>query len=133
MVPARARGYPQSSPTNSARQPSSPAWAYPTRDEDLLQRLRNPATTVEDKVQAQRDLNIRKGDNMADLISWWTLRMSHSRAPFIEKMTLFWHGHFATSAEKVSAYRMWLQNETIRRYALSNFGTLVKRSLVIQR
>jgi hypothetical protein len=26
-------------------------------------------------------------------------------------MTLFWHGHFATSADKVSAYRMWLQNE----------------------
>ena len=103
-----------------------PAWAYPTRDEDLLQRLRNPATTVEDKVQVQRDLNIRKGDNMADLISWWTLRMCHSPAPFIEKMTLFWHGHFATSAEKVSAYRMWLQNETIRRYALSNFCTLVK-------
>jgi uncharacterized protein (DUF1800 family) len=103
-----------------------PAWAYPTRDEDLLQRLHNPATTVEDKVQVQRDLNIRKGDNMADLISWWTLRMCHSPAPFIEKMTLFWHGHFATSAEKVSAYRMWLQNETIRRYALSNFGTLVK-------
>jgi Protein of unknown function (DUF1800) len=103
-----------------------PAWAYPTRDEDLLQRLRNPATTAENKVQVQRDLNIRKGDNMADLISWWTLRMCHSPEPLIEKMTLFWHGHFATSAKKVSAYRMWLQNETIRRYTLSNFGTLVR-------
>ena len=103
-----------------------PAWAYPTRDEDLLQRIRNPATTTEDKATIQRDLNIRKGDNMADLISWWTFRMSHSPSPLVEKMTLFWHGHFATSAEKVSAYRMWLQNETIRRYALSNFGTLVK-------
>jgi len=37
-------------------------------------------------------------------------------------MTLFWHGQFATSADKVSAYRMWLQNETIRRYALANFS-----------
>jgi hypothetical protein len=26
-----------------------PEWAYPTRDEDLLQRIRNPATTPEDK------------------------------------------------------------------------------------
>jgi uncharacterized protein (DUF1800 family) len=103
-----------------------PEWAYPTRDEDLLQRIRNPATTPEEKAQLQRDLNIRKGDHMADLINWWTLRMSRSPAPFVEKMTLFWHGHFATSADKVSAYRMWLQNETMRRYALSNFGTLVK-------
>ncbi|MFY9985185.1 MAG: DUF1800 domain-containing protein [Chthoniobacterales bacterium] len=103
-----------------------PDWAYPTRDEDLLQRVRNPALTPEEKAQVQRDLNIRKAEHMADLVNWWTLRMSRSPAPFVEKMTLFWHGHFATSAEKVSAYRMWLQNETIRRYALSNFGTLVK-------
>ena len=52
--------------------------------------------------------------------------MVRSPAPLVEKMTLFWHGHFATSADKVSAYRMWLQNETIRRYALSSFNTLVK-------
>ena len=103
-----------------------PEWAYPTRDEDLLQRIRNPATTPEEKAQVQRDLNIRKSDHMADLINWWTLRMARSPAPLVEKMTLFWHGHFATSADKVSAYRMWLQNETIRRYALSNFGILVK-------
>jgi uncharacterized protein (DUF1800 family) len=103
-----------------------PEWAYPTRDEDLLQRIRNPATTPEEKAQVQRDLNIRKSDHMADLINWWTLRMARSPSPLVEKMTLFWHGHFATSADKVSAYRMWLQNETIRRYALSNFGTLVK-------
>jgi uncharacterized protein (DUF1800 family) len=103
-----------------------PEWAYATRDEDLLQRIRNPATTPEEKAQVQRDLNIRKSDHMADLINWWTLRMARAAAPLVEKMTLFWHGHFATSADKVSAYRMWLQNETIRRYALSNFGILVK-------
>src|SRR5215469_15662756 len=103
-----------------------PDWAYPTRDEDLLQRIRNPATTPEEKAQLQRDLNIRKSEHMADLINWWTQRMARSPAALVEKMTLFWHGHFATSADKVSAYRMWLQNETIRRYALSNFGTFVK-------
>jgi hypothetical protein len=105
---------------------SPPDWAYPTRDDDLLQRIRNPATTPDEKAQLQRDLNIRKAAYMADLIDWWTLRMCHSPAPFVEKMTLFWHGHFATSADKVSAYRMWLQNETLRRYSLANFGVLVK-------
>ena len=52
--------------------------------------------------------------------------MCNSPAPLAEKMTLFWHGHFATSAEKVNSYRMWLQNETLRMYALGNFDTLVK-------
>jgi uncharacterized protein (DUF1800 family) len=80
-----------------------PDWAYPTRDEDLLQRIRNPATTPEEKAQLQRDLNIRKSEHMADLINWWTQRMARSPAPLVEKMTLFWHGHFATSADKVSA------------------------------
>jgi Protein of unknown function (DUF1800) len=103
-----------------------PDWAYPTRDEDLLQRIRNPGTTPEDRTQLQRQLNERKAEQMANLANWWTQRMYNSPAPLVEKMTLFWHGHFATSAEKVNSYRMWLQNETLRMYALGNFGTLVK-------
>jgi uncharacterized protein (DUF1800 family) len=71
-------------------------------------------------------LNERKAEQMANLVSWWTQRMYNSPAPLVEKMTLFWHGHFATSTEKVNSYRMWLQNETLRMYALGNFGTLVK-------
>src|SRR5215470_19873498 len=42
-------------------------------------------------------------------------------------MTLFWHGHFATSGQKVRpAYKMWLQNETLRQNALGNFANLTK-------
>src|SRR5438874_7955364 len=42
-------------------------------------------------------------------------------------MTLFWHGHFATSAKKVKdGYWMWLQNDTLRHHALGNFVTLTK-------
>jgi uncharacterized protein (DUF1800 family) len=103
-----------------------PDWAYPTRDEDLLSRIRNAETTAEDRAQRQRQLNERKSGQMAELVSWWNQRMCNSPAPLAEKMTLFWHGHFATSAEKVNSYRMWLQNETPRMYALGNFGTLVK-------
>jgi hypothetical protein len=103
-----------------------PDWAYPTRDEDLLSRIRNAETTAEDRAQLQRQLNERKAGQMAELVSWWNQRMCNSPVPLAEKMTLFWHGHFATSAEKVNSYRMWLQNETLRMYALGNFGTLVK-------
>ena len=41
-------------------------------------------------------------------------------------MTLFWHGHFATSSEKVrDAYLMWLQNDLFRHQATGNWLTLL--------
>jgi len=61
------------------------------------------------------------------LAAWWLHRMVFSPAPLIEKMTLFWHGHFATSAEKVNdAELMYLQNQLFRRNALGNFAQLVQ-------
>jgi uncharacterized protein (DUF1800 family) len=46
-----------------------------------------------------------------DLTHWWITRMVNTPAPCVEKMTLFWHGHFATSGDKVrSAFKIWLQN-----------------------
>ena len=48
-------------------------------------------------------------------------------APLLEKMTLFWHGHFATSVQKArDGYWMWLQNDTLRHHALGNFVALTK-------
>jgi hypothetical protein len=38
-------------------------------------------------------------DKMDDLRSWWLGRMLNTRHPLEEKLTLFWHGHFATSFE----------------------------------
>ena len=57
---------------------------------------------------------------------WWGGRMLNTRRPLEEKMTLFWHGHFATIESKVRDYRkMLLQNETLRAHATGNFGDLV--------
>ena len=33
--------------------------------------------------------------NRGELERWWFTRMTHTRRPFEEKMTLFWHNHFA--------------------------------------
>ncbi len=53
-----------------------------------------------------------------ELRGWWLNRMAQGPRPFQEKMVLFWHGHFATSYEKVrNAYYMWRQNELFRRLA----------------
>ena len=57
---------------------------------------------------------------------WWLYRMVHTRRPLEEKMTLFWHNHFATANYKVdNAPRMWAQNQLFRRYGLGSFRTLL--------
>src|SRR5258706_9565403 len=53
---------------------------------------------------------------------WWADRMLATNRPLEEKMALFWHGHFATSEEKVSDYRKMLkQNELFRAKGTGNF------------
>ena len=63
--------------------------------------------------------------NVRQLAAQWAYRMLHTPAPLLEKMTLFWHGHFATSAVKVDNVRlMQTQNELLRKHALGNFQEL---------
>ena len=60
------------------------------------------------------------------LAYWWANRMLLTQRPLEEKMTLFWHGHFATSEEKVRDFRkMHLQNELFRAQATGNFRSLL--------
>lgn len=66
--------------------------------------------------------------NADDLKRWWLYRMTFSRRPLEEKMTLFWHGHFATSDRKVrNPYAMYLQNLLFRKYGLGSFDTLLMK------
>ncbi len=62
-------------------------------------------------------------DRPADLRGWWLYCMLHSGHPLREKLTLFWHNHFATSIAKVnSAREMFNQNKLLRQHALGKFG-----------
>jgi hypothetical protein len=57
---------------------------------------------------------------------WWAERMMNTRRPLEEKMTLFWHGHFATSNDKVRDYRkMLLQLDLLRKNATGSFRDLL--------
>jgi hypothetical protein len=57
---------------------------------------------------------------------WWANRMVASDQPLVEKMALFWHGHFATSEEKVRDVRKMQQQLTLfQTKGLSNFRTLL--------
>lgn len=57
----------------------------------------------------------------------WLDRMLSGRARLAEKLSLFWHGHFATSNAKVGDMSlMWRQLETFRQLGGGSFQTLVK-------
>jgi uncharacterized protein (DUF1800 family) len=61
------------------------------------------------------------------LKAWWLYRMLSTADPLREKMTLFWHGHFATSNRKVENLAFMLrQNETFRKHALAPFAQLLE-------
>ena len=71
--------------------------------------------------------NIRETNNGDQLSSWWLMRMLYSNEPLRERITLFWHNHFATSNRKVNnASYMLLQYDLMRRHALGNFRTLLE-------
>lgn len=57
---------------------------------------------------------------------WWANRMLVSPRPLEEKMALFWHGHFATSEDKVRDYRKMLrQLQLFQREGLGDFRALL--------
>jgi uncharacterized protein (DUF1800 family) len=63
--------------------------------------------------------------NRSELQRWWFTRMVYSKRPFEEKMTLFWHNHFATAASKVDDRFMYIQNQKLRARALDRFDNLL--------
>jgi uncharacterized protein (DUF1800 family) len=57
---------------------------------------------------------------------WWLRRMITTARPFLEKMVLFWHGHFATANFKVrNPLYMYNQNQLFRQLALGSFDDLL--------
>ena len=61
------------------------------------------------------------------LFMWWLDEMVTSPHTLQEKMTWFWHGHWATSIGKVNyALPMFNQNVTMRKFALGNFKDFAK-------
>ncbi len=60
------------------------------------------------------------------LQGWWLYRMFYTPHPLLERCTLFWHNHFATSLAKIDRSElMFGQNKLLRRHALGKFGPLL--------
>ena len=109
-------------PDESDLFPPAPALA-PQNLAALRTKLEGKSEAEKKAMQAER---FRAGRQMmADLRSWWLNRMRWSPFPAREKAALFWHGHWATSVEKVKdPFSMWQQNETLRANALGRFEAM---------
>ena len=76
------------------------------------------------------EFSIALRQQVKDLPLWWLDRMALSDHALTERMTWFWHGHWATAVGKLNhAYPIYLQNQTLRKYALGNFGEMTSAML----
>jgi uncharacterized protein (DUF1800 family) len=75
--------------------------------------------------EARQQYNRHLAEQMTELSAWWLHRMVAVQEPIHEKLTLLWHNHFATSAQKVRfASEMATQNQKLRTMALGDFRAL---------
>ena len=79
-----------------------------------------------ENAELRQQLNRKRQRNtvqeLVELRGNWMQRMATGPRPLQEKLVLFWHGHFATSAQKVqSSYFMWRQLEMFREHASGNW------------
>ncbi len=104
---------------------TNPDWAKP--DPARMERLRQARDAdPEVRRQMQQEEQKTQRQQTVELKYWWLERMARGPRPLQEKMTLFWHGHFATSIEKVrEAYLMWRQNDLFRQQGTGNWHDLL--------
>jgi uncharacterized protein (DUF1800 family) len=66
--------------------------------------------------------------NLESAKNFWVTRMLYTRKPLQEKLTLFWHDHFATANSKVNDPQLMLnQLDLFRNEGFGNFETLLQR------
>lgn len=90
-------------------------------DEEMVEMFRNE--------RQRRQRADRK--QIAEMERWWLQRMVSTSRPLEEKLTLFWHGHFATGYRGIeNSYHMYLQNMFFRENALGNFKESLVRGII---
>lgn len=90
-------------------------------------RLRKKTAPIEQRMAQRRQL-AQQGRTLG---AWWLDRMAAVRAPFPERMTWFWHTHFATSIQKVKfPALMYQQNNTQRSLGRGDFRALAQAMIV---
>jgi uncharacterized protein (DUF1800 family) len=84
-----------------------------------------PNDALEGRVaQLEQELDLTR---LPSIQTIWLTRMLQTARPLEEKMTLFWHDHFATGNAKVGRpAAMYEQNQLLRAHAMGNFRSLLR-------
>lgn len=91
-----------------------------------VEKLLNGTSSADRDEAFARTGEVLADQNVGALRGWWLYLMLNGGHPLREKLTLFWHNHFATSIAKVrAAPLMFRQNQTLRRHALGSFAGLL--------
>lgn len=93
-----------------------------------LDELLHPDLVEEDLDELLGSLqgNLLDLQNIEDVQTWWLYRMVQTRRPLLEKLTLFWHGHFAVANYKVNnPLLMHRHLQLLRNNALGTFDDLL--------
>jgi len=88
-----------------------------------LKELNNPVKGKEASNVKIAFLILKSKEQIKSLNLAWLNKMASDSPQLREKMTLFWHGHFATKVP--FAYLMQVQNNTFREHALGNFRDML--------
>lgn len=78
----------------------------------------------DETVKKRRKFRKQSADNIRMLNTSWLNEMVNSDAQLREKMSLFWHGHFA--CRNLNIFYQQLLLDEIRKNALGNFGDLLR-------
>ena len=99
-----------------------------TRDENQEIRAARQSGDEATVQRYRRERQKRQGADrrqIAEIRRWWFRKMIETPRPLQEKMTLFWHGHFATGYRNIEdSYHMFVQNQLFRHNAVGNFRRL---------
>jgi uncharacterized protein (DUF1800 family) len=95
-----------------------------------LDRVLNGAAESEDFARTSEfmasERSMPPGAPQGRLSAWWLDRMLKTAHPLREKLTLFWHNHFATSNDKVQNARYMLgQYHLMQKHSLGSFRELL--------
>src|ERR1022692_1494294 len=80
----------------------APSWAQPDPERAERYKAARQASPQE-RQRIQREQQQHERERMIELRGWWLQLMATGPRPLQEKMTLFWHGHFPRSMEKLGA------------------------------
>jgi uncharacterized protein (DUF1800 family) len=107
-----------------------PTFLVENKEADFIESFRRPDLPEEERRKRLMEAQRKGREGLLEMRAWWLYLMRHTRHPLQEKLTLFWHGHFATSQEKVkSPTLMYRQNRMLRENSHGNWeGLLVKIS-----